>query len=129
MIVLTKKELLRQIQKFHADKERGISIPLFCELAGVNKEHFRDVFIRQAEPLTEYMQMRVNKAYTQWKAGNVRVMRRKDLTRYVEYRKTPEPPMMAGMGLKVTSDGIKIRVGMVNRHDYSETDLNEALRG
>jgi len=56
-------------------------------------------------------------------------MRRKDLTRYVEYRKVPEPPMMAGMGLKVTSDGIKIKVGMVNRHDYSEIDLNEALRG
>ena len=129
MIILTKKELLRQIQKFCADKERGISIPLFCELAGIHKEHFRDVFVRQCEPLTEYVQMRVNKAYTQWKAGNVKVMRRRDLTRYVEYRKTPEPPMMAGMGLKVTSDGIKIKVGMVNRHDYSEIDLNEALRG
>jgi hypothetical protein len=36
---------------------------------------------------------------------------------------------MHGMGLKVTSEGIKLRVGMVNRHDYSEIDLNEALRG
>lgn len=129
MTVLPKKELMRQIKKFHADKERGISIALFCELAGINSEHFKDVFIRECEPLTEYIQMRVNKAYTQWKAGNVRVMRRKDLTRYVEYRKTPEPPIMAGMGLRVTPDGIKIKVGMVNRHDYSEIDLNEALRG
>jgi hypothetical protein len=37
--------------------------------------------------------------------------------------------MMPGMGLKVTPDGIKIKVGMVNRHDYSEIDLKEALRG
>lgn len=126
---LTKQELFRQMKRFVKDQERGISIALFCELAGINKQHFYDVFIHRTYPQTELMQLRVSKAYQQWKEGNVKVMRRKDNTRFVEYRRESKPALMPGMGLKVTPDGIKIKVGMVNRHDYSEIDLQEALRG
>ena len=129
MTPLYKEELKRQMARFIADKERGISIALFCELAGINKSHFLDVFQYQSEPLTETMQRRVNKAYMHWKAGKVKVMKRPDNTRYVDYRREPQPAIRPKMGLKLTSEGIKLRVGMVNRHDYSESDLNEALRG
>ena len=129
MRALPKAELKRQMKRFIADKNRGISINLFCELAGVSPVHFRDVFDTEVHPLTENIQRRVNKAYMQWKAGAVKIMKRIDNTRYVDYRKVAQPPIIHAMGLKVTSDGIKLRVGMVNRHDYNETDLNEALRG
>jgi len=129
MKALTKQELFRQMKRFVKDRERGISIDLFCRLAGISTVQFYDVFIHRTYPQTEMMQLRVSKAYQQWKEGNVKVMRRKDNTRYVEYRREPQPAMMPGMGLKVTLDGIKIKVGMVNRHDYSEIDLQEALRG
>jgi hypothetical protein len=117
------------MKRFVKDQERGISIALFCELAGISKQQFYDVFVHRIYPQTETMQLRVSKAYQQWKEGNVKVMRRKDNTRFVEYRRESQPAMMPGMGLKVTPDGIKIKVGMVNRHDYSEIDLQEALRG
>jgi hypothetical protein len=117
------------MKRFIKDQDRGISIALFCELAGISKQQFYDVFVHRIYPQTEIMQLRVSKAYQQWKEGNVKVMRRKDNTRFVEYRRESQPAMMAGMGLKVTPDGIKIKVGMVNRHDYSEIDLQEALRG
>lgn len=126
---LSKFELKRQIKRFHADRERGISITLFCELAGISFSYFMDIFVRDKEPMTEMVQIRVSKAYQQWKAGNVRVMQNKDRTRYVEYRKESKPPLVASMGLQVTSGGIKLKVGMVNRHDYSEITLDEALRG
>jgi hypothetical protein len=126
---LSKRELTKHMQRFNADKERGISIALFAELAGISAGHFYDVFIYGKEPLTEMVQRRVSKAYQQWKAGNVKVMKRIDNTRYVDYRKESQPVFMPKMGLQVTSDGIKIKVGMVNRHDYSETTLDEALRG
>jgi hypothetical protein len=129
MKALSKSELLKQMKRFNADKDRGISIPLFCDLAGMSVEHFRDVFINDKHPLTETVQRRVNKAYIHWKMGIVKVMKRNDNTRYVDYRREAKPPIMPNMGLKLTSEGIKLRVGMVNRHDYSETDLNEALRG
>jgi alpha-galactosidase/6-phospho-beta-glucosidase family protein len=117
------------MQRFNADKDRGISIALFAELAGISHAHFYDVFIYNKEPLTEMVQRRVSKAYQQWKAGNVKVMKRIDNTRYVDYRKESQPVFMPKMGLQVTSDGIKMKVGMVNRHDYSEISLDEALRG
>ena len=126
---LSKRELTKHMQRFTADKERGISIALFAELAGISAGHFYDVFIYNKEPLTEMVQRRVSKAYQQWKAGNVKVMKRIDNTRYVDYRKESQPVFMPKMGLQVTSDGIKVKVGMVNRHDYSETTLDEALRG
>ena len=129
MTPLSKADLKRQIKKFLADPGRGISQALFAELAGISKVHLLDVFMYEKEPLTENVQRRVNKAYMQWKAGNVRVMQRKDNTRYVDYRKESKPVYVQGLGLKVTSEGIKVRVGMVNRHDYSEIDLDEALRG
>ena len=129
MTPLSKRELTKHMQRFYADKERGISIALFSELAGISTGHFHDVFIYNREPLTENVQRRVSKAYQQWKAGNVKVMKRRDNTRYVDYRKESQPVFMPKMGLQVTSEGIKVKVGMVNRHDYSEISLDEALRG
>jgi hypothetical protein len=88
-----------------------------------------DVFLHESAPLTEYMQRRVSKGYQEWRSGNVKVMKNRDNTRFVEYRKTPQAPVLRSTGLKVTPEGIKLRVGLVNRHDYSELDLDEALRG
>ena len=126
---LSKRELKRQIKRFLKDPDRGISQELFAQLAGINREHMLDVFIYETELLTEYVQMRVSKAYQQWKAGDVKVMQRIDRTRYVDYRKESKPVFVPRTGLQVTSEGIKIKVGMVNRHDYSEITLDEALRG
>ena len=127
--ILSKQELKRQIKRFILDKERGIGLEHFCEIAGINKAHFLDVFHYESNPLTEYVQMRVNRAYNHWKEGKLVVMKRGNNTRYVDYRKTPKPPLIPDMGLKMTHEGIKLRVGMVNRHDYSHPDLDEALRG
>ena len=127
--ILTKIELKRIIKRFFADQERGISIKLFCELCCISEKHMLDVFLYESQPLTEYIQRRVSKGYQEWRAGNVKVMKNRDNTRFVEYRKTSQPPIYRATGLKVTPEGIKLRVGLVNRHDYSELDLDEALRG
>ena len=57
-----RSELRRIIKRFLKDKERGISIPLFADLAGLSVVHIRDVFINESEPMTEYVQRRVSKA-------------------------------------------------------------------
>ena len=123
-MILTKVELLRQINKFLRDPDRGISQGMFAELCGINKYHMRDVFMYQTEPLTEIMQIRVNKGYDAWKKGLVRTMVRRDRTHFVDYRKEPKPNIAPSMGLKLVGGEFKLRVGMVNRHDYSEHDLN-----
>ena len=50
MTPLSKRELTLHMQRFYADKQRGISIALFSELAGISKGHFHDVFIYKTEP-------------------------------------------------------------------------------
>ena len=52
MTPLSKRELTKHMQRFNADKDRGISIALFAELAGISVGHFYDVFIYNKEPLT-----------------------------------------------------------------------------
>jgi len=129
MDVLPKSELKRIMKKFFQDKDRGISISLFADLCGVHEYHLRCVFIDESEPLTEMVQRRASKAYNEWRAGNVRVMRNRDKTKFVEYRKQAQPPIVKSMGLSLTAEGIKVTVGLKNRHDYSDITLEEALRG
>lgn len=127
--MLSKVELKRQIKRFLRDKDRGISIPMFCELAGISKTQLLDVFDYETEPLSEYVQTRVNKAYANWKTGRVKVMKRGNNTRYVDFRREEKPPIYPQTKLKLTAEGIKLHIGMVNRHDYSEPDLKEQMRG
>ncbi len=117
------------MERFHADQERGISIKLFCELCGIGLQTFKDVFLYKKAPLSEMVQIRVSKGYNEWLQGRVRIMQNRDQTRFVDYRREAKPPLMPSTSLQVTPQGIKVRVGMVNRHDYQQPDLDEALRG
>jgi hypothetical protein len=123
MTPLTKDELKRQIRKFLIDGDRGISHKMFAELCGINVDHMRDVFMYNKAPLTEMVQTRVNRGYHYWKQGLVRTMQRKDRTVYVDYRKEAKPVFAPKYGLQVKDGKIVMRIGMVNRYDYSERDL------
>jgi hypothetical protein len=125
---LSKAQLKVEIKRFIADLDRGISINLFAELCGISKQHLDDVFKYENEPLTEYVQRRVNKGYADWKAGKVKVMRLKG-KKWVEYRKVPTPPLIPTSKLVLTSQGFQVKVGFVNRHDYSQPTLDEQMRG
>ena len=107
------------------DRERGISIKRFAELAGISRDLLEDVFVYQIMPMTEKTQVRVSAAYNAWLEGRVKIMRRKDLTQYVDYRKTPEPAIFPHMGIVNSPDGFKLSIGPRNRHDYSYPTLDE----
>jgi hypothetical protein len=126
---IPKTELKRIIKRMMDDPDRGISLQLFSDLAGINKSTLVDVFVKQTLPLSEYVQRRVSKAYTAWKNGQVAVMQNRDRTRFVEYRRQPKPPMARAVGLQVVNGEIKLNVGIKNINDYSEPTLEEQLRG
>lgn len=126
---LTKKELLVQIKRFCEDKDRGIALHHFAEICGISLDTLKKVFMKQEDPLTEYIQVRVNKGYSEWKAGNVRVMVYPDRSKKVEYRKRRLPPILKDMRLQVSDGQLKLRIGPRNRHDYSVPSLDEQLRG
>jgi hypothetical protein len=122
-------ELKRIMKRFLQDKDRGISIDLFADLAGVSTNHIRDVFLDESEPLTEYMQRRVSKAYIEWVNGEIAIMQNRDNTRFVQYRKQAKPDMVKTTGLHLVNGEIKVRVGITNRSDYSVLTLDEQLKG
>ena len=126
---LPRSELRRIIKRFLQDKDRGISIPLFADLAGISLSHLQDVFMNETEPLTEYVQRRVSKAYNEWKDGEVAIMQNRDTSKFVQYRKDPKPRMTRSTGLQVVNGEIKIKVGISNRYDYSDLTLDEQLKG
>lgn len=126
--VMSRQEQKVVINKFLLDKNRGISIPLFAELCGLHTDTLREVFIEMNQPLTEYVQRRVSKAYKAWQRGEVAIMQNRDRTKFVQYRKTPKPFMVRSMGLTVDNGQIKLKVGIKNKADYSTPDLDEQLR-
>ena len=125
----TKQELMRQMERFLADRKRGITIKEFAELAGLHENIIKTVFVSKTQPMTERTQVRVNRALHEWMAGNVKVMWSNGRGKYVDYRKQAKVPLMPYYGLKITPDGIKLDIRMKNRHYYGDQTLDEALGG
>ena len=126
---LPRAELRRVMMRFLQDKDRGISMPLFADLAGISLSHLKDVFLNETEPLTEYVQRRASKAYNEWLNGEVAIMQNRDTSKFVQYRKEARPTLHRSTGLQVVNGEIKIKVGISNRYDYSELTLDEQLKG
>ena len=124
-----RSELRRITKRFLKDKERGISIPLFADLAGISVAHLRDVFINESEPMTEYVQRRVSKAYQEWINGEVAIMRNRDTSLFVQYRKEPKPVLHKSSKLTLINGEIKINMGIKPKYDYSDLTLDEQLKG
>ncbi len=124
-----RSELRRIIKRFLKDKERGISIPLFADLAGISVAHLRDVFINESEPMTEYVQRRVSKAYQEWIRGEVAIMQNRDCSLFVQYRKEAKPVLHRSSKLTLVNGEIKINMGIKPKYDYSDLTLDEQLKG
>ena len=127
MPILPKVTLRKAIKRFLQDKERGISIDLFAELAGISKSHLKDVFVYETEPLTEYIQRRVSKAYTEWVNGEVAIMQNRDNTRFVQYRKEAAPVLEKTTNLQVVNGKITLKMGIKSKYDYLGSTLDEQL--
>jgi hypothetical protein len=127
--VISKQELLRTMKLFFADQNRGISIDLFADLAGLGTKTMVEVFINQNAPLSEYVQRRTSKAYKAWRNGDVAVMKNRDNSKFVQYRKESKPKMVRGYGLQVVGGEIKLKLGVKNRADYDSTLAEQLDRG
>ena len=125
---IPKAELKIIMRRFLSDHERGISIPLFSDLSGVSISQLRDVFLNDKEPLTEYVQRRVSKAYNEWKNGEVAIMQNRDSSKFVQYRKEARPALEKTNKLEVINGEIKIKLGISKKYHYSGSTLDEQLR-
>ena len=127
--IISKATLMRLMDRFYADKRRGISIALFAELAGVSETTLNDVFRDKISPLSEYVQRRVSKAYLSWMQGEVAVMQNYDRSRFVQYRKEKKPMLRRNMAVTVIDGKMRLKIGIKNKADYTDYDIDEKLRG
>jgi AraC-like DNA-binding protein len=125
--VYPKSELKRIIKRFFQDKNRGISIALFADLAGLSHLYLREIFLYETEPLSVNVQRRVDRAYKAWVKGEVAIMQNRDTSKFVQYRKEAKPVMQRGMGLKLENGQFKVSVGVKPKYDYSGLTLDEQL--
>ena len=126
---ITKLELKRIMRRFIDDKNRGISLKLFANHAGLSESHFYDIFKYLNEPLTEMMQIRVSKAYQEYCRGELAIMQNRDNTRFVQYRKEPKPQFERTSKLELVDGRIQIKLGIKPKYQYNEISLDEQLKG
>jgi len=126
---LSKAQLKIEMKRFIQDRDRGISLDCFGDICGLCANTLQKVFISGERPLTEYVQIRVNRAYAEWKNGNLRTMRTNSGRLFGDYRKEAIPPLVKHTGIVYTPDGFKLKMGLKNRHDYSTPTIDEALKG
>lgn len=127
--IMLKKDLFRQIKRFLLDEKRGISVKLFADVCGLHEDTLENVFLKEVYPMTEYVQIRVSKGYNAWRNGEIAVMQNRDKSRFVEYRKEAKPRLSRGLGVQFVNGEVKLKIGLKNRYDYSELDIDEQLRG
>ena len=87
------------------------------------------VFIDETEPMTEYVQRRVSKAYQEWIKGEVAIMQNRDTSLFVQYRKEAKPILHKSSKLTLINGEIKINMGIKPKYDYSDLTLDEQLKG
>lgn len=126
--VIPKAELRVLLKRFFEDQDRGISLRMFAELAGLPKTAIIEIFYKDEE-MTQRSQIRLSKAYHAWKNGEVRVMQNRDRTRFVEYRDKPKPVVVRSTKIVVDNGKIKLQISPTNPRDYSGKTLDEQLRG
>jgi len=126
---IPKVELKRLMRRFILDKDRGISLKLFSNHAGLSETHFYDVFKYLTEPLTEMMQIRVSKAYQEYCRGELAIMQNRDNTRFVQYRKEPKPQFERTSKLELVNGKIQIKFGIKPKYEYNDLTLDEQLKG
>ena len=126
--VIPKKELKEIMKRFNADKDRGIGMKMFCDVAGISTASFKSIFVDEEQELSEYIQRRVSKAYKSWMNGEIAVMMNRNQTRFAQYRKEPKPRMVRDTRIAFENGQFKLNVGVRNSADYSITPLDEQMR-
>jgi|APGre2960657404_1045060.scaffolds.fasta_scaffold153811_3 hypothetical protein len=129
MAVYSKRELRERLRRFIEDRNRGISILMFSELAGVGPEYLRNVVTKGEGDFSEVHQIRLSRTLQAWERGEIAVMQGRNQVKFAEYRAQPRLRLARHWGLRVTPEGFKVDVRVKNRADYGEPTLLEQMEG
>lgn len=124
--ILSKEELLRRLRMFRDDENKRISIAMFAEAAGISHHYLRQIIAGKA-PLSERNQRRLDRTLREYMNGNIVVMKNRDKTQYVEYRRESKPTARRTYGIGFENGEFRLKLGLRQTGDYSAPTLREQM--
>ena len=126
--VLTKAEIIRRLEAMRVKRKRGFTMKMFAEFACMNYRHMESVTRNQADTFTELTQRKLSKALLALEAGEAGP--RIDILghKFIGYHKNPKPVLRRAVGLEKTADGFRMKVGIVNKYDFSKPRLDDSVK-
>jgi len=126
--VLTKSEILRRLDAMRSKRNRGFTMKMFAEFACINYRHMESVCRNQSDTFTELTQRKLSKALLALEAGEagprIDILGRK----FIGYTKNPKPVLRRSVGLQIGADGFRMKVGIVNKYDFSTPRLDDSVK-
>lgn len=127
MKILPKAEIYRQMERFWRDEDKTLSIQMFAEFCGLSASLLYRVFHDKTLPMTEHTQICVSRALERMAKGDVLMVYGRDQSRKLLYRQEPKPRIGRSQALTIKDGKIGLKVGLVNKSDYSEPTFEEKL--
>jgi len=123
----TRKELYERARRFIDDKNKHITVKLFCELVGCSIPHFRNVFLYQKESMSEDMQRKASRAFRLLENGEVAGKRVNSPYKPDTLVFLKKPVYRAGRAMLLEYDeqtGFSLKARIINKNAYNIPKLD-----
>jgi hypothetical protein len=124
--MMTRAEIRKAVRRFMRDDTKVLSQNNLCELAGISKMTFQNVFL-YGHNMSDETQLRMERAIIAIEKGFVALMQYPDQSRHPEYRRQPKPELRRGLGLTLKDGRIGLKIGLENANNYRAPTLGEQL--
>lgn len=124
--MMTKADIKKAVRRFMRDDTKVLSQNNLCELAGISKMTFQNVFL-YGENMSDETQLRMERALTAIEQGRIALMQYPDKSRHPEYRREAKPELRRGLGLTMKGGRIGLKIGLENANNYRAATLGEQL--
>lgn len=123
----TRKELYERSRHFVDDKNKHITVKLFCELAGFSTVTFYDVLVNKSLPMTEDVQRKASRAFKMLENGEVAGKRVNTFAKPNTLVFLKKPVYRAGRAMMLQYDdenGFTLKAKIVNKNSYNIPKIN-----
>lgn len=126
--VLTKAEITRRLEAMRSKRKRGFTMRMFADFAAIGYRHMESITRDGSSTFTELTQRKLSKALLALEKGEagprIDILGRK----FIDYHPKAKPVLRRSMGLEITATGIKMKVGITNKYDFSQPRLDDSLK-
>jgi len=126
--VLTKQEIIRRLGVMRSKRKRGFTMRMFASFAAIGYRHMESITRDQTSNFTELTQRKLSRALMALERGEagprIDILGKK----FIDFHPKAKPVLRRSMGLQMTADGFKMKVGITNKYDFSKPRLDDSVK-